>query len=53
VKGLAEAILYLIRNEKIREELGKKARKFIQENYSIDMIAEKYITLYQRLLDGK
>jgi len=53
VKGLAEAILYLIRNQKTREELGKKARKFIQENYSIDIIAEKYITLYQSLLDGK
>ena len=51
VGGLAEAILYLVRNEKTREELGRRARKFIQENYSIDMIADKYITLYQRILN--
>jgi glycosyltransferase involved in cell wall biosynthesis len=53
VKGLVEAILYLIRNERAREELGKRARKYIQENYSIDMIADKYIPLYQRMLDKK
>lgn len=53
VEGLAEAILYLIRNERVREELGKRARKFIQENYSIDMIADKYIALYQRMLGRK
>gem|GEM_PF-6987204 len=51
VGGLAEAILYLVRNEKTREELGRGARQFIQENYSIDMIADKYITLYQRILN--
>ncbi|MDI7261188.1 MAG: glycosyltransferase [Thermodesulfobacteriota bacterium] len=53
VKGLVEAILYLIRNERAREELGKKARKFIQENYSIDLIADKYLALYRRMMGRK
>ena len=53
VKGLSEAILYLIRNERVREELGKRARKFIQKNYSIDLVANKYISLYQNLLNRK
>jgi glycosyltransferase involved in cell wall biosynthesis len=53
VKGLSEAIFYFIRNERVREELGKRARRFIQENYSIDLIADQYIALYQRMLDRK
>lgn len=50
VKGLTKAILYFIRNERAREEMGKRARKFIQENYSIDLVAERYISLYQSIL---
>jgi glycosyltransferase involved in cell wall biosynthesis len=48
--GLSEAILYFIRNERAREEMGRRARKFIQENYSIDFVAERYIALYQSIL---
>jgi glycosyltransferase involved in cell wall biosynthesis len=51
--GLCEAILYLIRNGRTREEMGKRSRRFIQENYSIDLIADKYIALYQRMMEGK
>jgi N-acetylgalactosamine-N,N'-diacetylbacillosaminyl-diphospho-undecaprenol 4-alpha-N-acetylgalactosaminyltransferase len=50
VKGLTEAILYFIRNERAREEMGRGSRKFIQENYSIDSIADRYISLYQSML---
>jgi glycosyltransferase involved in cell wall biosynthesis len=53
VKGLTEAILYFIRNERAREEMGRRARKFIQENYSIDLVAERYIDLYQSILAGR
>jgi len=53
VKGLTKAILYLVRNERVREEMGRRARKFIQENYSIDFVAERYITLYQSILSGR
>lgn len=53
IQGLSEAILYLIRDRRAREEMGQRSRKFIQENYSIDLIADRYITLYQRMVDGK
>ena len=53
VEGISEAMLYLIRNGIEREELGNKGRLHIQENYSIDLIADKYIALYQRMLDRK
>lgn len=53
VKGLSEGILYLVGNKGAREEIGKRARIFIKENYSIDLIAEKYIELYQNILKSK
>ena len=49
-KGLSKAILYFIRNERVREEMGRRARKSILENYSIDLVAERYISLYQSIL---
>ena len=53
VEGLSEAILYFIRNGGEREEKGKRGRLYIEKNYSIDLIADKYIELYQRMLDRK
>jgi len=53
VEGLSRAMLYLIRNGMKREELGNQARLSIQENYSIDLIADKYIGLYKRMLNRK
>ena len=53
VEGLSQAMLYLIRNGMKREELGNQARLSIQENYSIDLIADKYIGLYKRMLNRK
>ncbi len=52
VEGLSEAILYLIRDPGKREELGERAQQFVRRNYSIDLIADKYIELYQRMLGG-
>ena len=52
-KGLAEAIVYLIREGTIREEMGRRGRAFVQENYSIELIAQRYISLYQNLLEQK
>jgi len=35
-KKLAEAIEILVKDEKLRIQMGKNARKFIEENYNID-----------------
>jgi glycosyltransferase involved in cell wall biosynthesis len=50
VKGLAEAVLFFIRNQNEREEMGKRGRIHVKENYSIDLIVNQYIALYQRIL---
>ncbi len=53
IEGISEAMLYLIRNGAEREEMGNKGRLNIEKNYSIDLTADKYIALYQRMLDRK
>jgi glycosyltransferase involved in cell wall biosynthesis len=50
VEGLSEALLYFIENGLERQKMGNRARLYIQENYSIDLIADKYIGLYQRMV---
>jgi glycosyltransferase involved in cell wall biosynthesis len=51
VEGLCKAILYLLRHRGEREELGKRSRQFILENFSIDCVAERYISLYKSILN--
>lgn len=53
VEGLYKAILFLIRSKRNREEVGKRGREFIQKNYSIDLVADKYIALYQSMLSKR
>ena len=52
-QGLSNAILYLIREGRVREEMGRRSRQYIRENYSIDLIADRYIELYQHILSGR
>jgi len=53
VKGLSEAILYVIRNQETGEEMGRKGREFIEDNFSIDSVANKYIGLYQHMVEER
>ena len=52
-KGVSEAILYFIRNREAREKMGRKGRKFIEENFPMDLVADRYIALYMRMLNGR
>jgi glycosyltransferase involved in cell wall biosynthesis len=51
--GLSKAILHLAHNKKEREDMSNKGRLHIQENYSIDLIADRYIRLYQSMLEKR
>ena len=52
IEGLTKAILFLVKNQEARENLGRNGRQYIQKNFSIDLVADKYIALYQRMLKG-
>ena len=51
IDGLYKAILYVVQNRREREEIGKGGRLYIQRNYSIDLIVDRYIGLYRSILD--
>lgn len=53
VKGLSEAILYFMQNQRQREEMGRRSREFVKKNYSIDSVADRYIALYQSMLNKR
>jgi len=46
---LANKIIVLLKNHKLRREFGEKAKKKIRNNYSIENISRKYIQLYRTL----
>jgi glycosyltransferase involved in cell wall biosynthesis len=50
---LAQAILSLMKNQKYAYRLGINARKTITEKYSLDLLSEKYVHLYCKLLKEK
>ena len=52
-EGLSKAILHLVHKKKEREDMVNRGRLHIQEHYSIDLIADKYIQLYQCMVGGK
>lgn len=53
IEGLTKAILFLVKNQKARENLGRNGHQYIRKNFSIDLVADKYISLYQRILNRK
>ena len=52
-EGLYKAILFLIKNKREREDIGRRGLEFIRTNYSIDLVADKYIALYQSMLSKR
>ena len=49
VKQLSEKILDIYQNKQKRVEIGKNARKYVEENFDIKKVAEKYQEIYSNL----
>ncbi len=49
-KSLANAVALLLEQPELREQIGKAARKTIESRYSLDFIADRYVSLYHDLL---
>ena len=48
--SIRNAILTLENDAVIREKLGKNARKFIINNYSLELVVNKEYLLYEQIL---
>jgi len=49
---LAEAIQYLLNDEYIRRRLGRCGRKLVIEKFSLEVITQKLLSVYNRLLEN-
>lgn len=52
-KRLADKIITLLRDEKLRGEMGKVGRKYVEEKFSLEKTAYKYIELFKLLKNNK
>lgn len=52
-KALAEAIVKLLNDEKLRKQMGENAYKKLKANLSWDIIAEQTIKVYRRALSDR
>jgi glycosyltransferase involved in cell wall biosynthesis len=53
VEGLKQALIKLMENEALRNDLGARAREKALQNYSIDVVSNKYVNLWRRMISKK
>ena len=48
--GLADAVVRLLSDKDLRQKMGVNGRRFVSDNYTWDICAEKMLSLYRELL---
>ena len=51
--GFADAVQKLLSDSALRQQLGRDALRFAQENFSLDRVRQRYVELYVTLLEKK
>jgi glycosyltransferase involved in cell wall biosynthesis len=46
IKGLTDGAISLLTDPNLSERLGKEGRDFVKENFSINELTRRYMTLY-------
>jgi glycosyltransferase involved in cell wall biosynthesis len=52
-EALADAIIKLIESRELREELGRKGRKRVEENFTWEKVVQKMIEVYKEVIRSK
>ena len=47
---MAQKVLYLFKNEKLRKEMGMRGRRRIEKDFSMDKMVSKTEDVYEKLL---
>lgn len=50
--SFAEAVIRLLKDDSLRKNMGKNARRIVEEKYSLDAVAKKHLALYKDILEG-
>lgn len=53
VDALVEKLDVLLGDAKLRQEMGKNSRKYAEENFSIDVVIERHLKIYEELVRGQ
>ena len=52
VDALVEKLGILLSDAALRQELGKNSRKYAEENFSIDVVIDRHLNIYNELVRG-
>ena len=52
-KDLAEAITQMLKEDAHREQMGRNCRRLIMDQYAIEIIVEKYTSIYHQITGNK
>lgn len=52
VDALVEKLDILLSDAKLRQEMGRNSRKYAEENFSIDVVIERHLSIYDELVRG-
>ena len=52
VDALVEKLDILLGDAKLRQEMGRNSRKYAEENFSIDVVIERHLAIYDELVKG-
>lgn len=52
VGALVEKLDILLGDAKLRQEMGMNSRKYAEENFSIDVVIERHLKIYEELVRG-
>lgn len=50
VESLVEKLDLLLGDAKLRQEMGRNSRKYAEENFSIDVVIERHLKIYNELI---
>ena len=52
VDVLVEKLNILLNNTKLRQEMGRNSRAYAEANFSLDVVIEKHLAIYEELMKG-
>ena len=51
VAALAEAIFRLLNNPELRARMGRKGRRIVEQEFSLEIVIRRTLALYDRIFD--
>jgi glycosyltransferase involved in cell wall biosynthesis len=51
-EALANAVITLLKNKSLRQDMGLKAKEYVRSNYTWDNIVKKVLNMYENLVGG-